>query len=131
MCDPGLGYGIVLHNANGNIYKVDVTVHLDNATPIICDIITNKYDMDSYHRKFMHSLKLVGDSYSPDNYVYFYWTDDDYQTWSNQKVINMNDDYPAFQRLGSFRRRAFRFYHTENRPLRLESVEVEFTEGET
>lgn len=131
MCDPGLGYALVLHSTNGTIYKVDVNSYQDGATPILCDITTNKYDMDSYHRKFMHSLKLVGDSYSPDNIVYFYWTDDDYQTWSNEKQINMNDDFPAFQRLGSFRRRAFRFFHNSNKPLRLESAEVEYTEGAT
>lgn len=131
MCDPGLGYGIVLHTTNGKIYKVNVSSYIDDTLPIICEIVTNKYDMDSYHRKFMHSLKLVGDSYTPDNTVSFYWTDDDYQTWSNEKQINMNDDFPAFQRLGSFRRRAFKFKHVLDKPLRLESVEVEFTEGAT
>ena len=43
----------------------------------------------------------------------------------------MNDDFPAFQRLGSFRRRAFRFFHNSDAPLRLESVEVEYQEGAT
>jgi len=131
MCDPGLGYALVLHSTNGTIYKVDVNSYVDNETTILCDIVTNKYDMDSYHRKFISSLKLVGDSYSPNNIVSFYWTDDDYQTWSNEKQINMNDDYPAFQRLGFFRRRAFRFFHNSNAPLRLESVEVEYQEGAT
>jgi hypothetical protein len=131
MCDPGLGYALVLHATDGTIYKVDVTSNLDLATTILCELVTNKYDMDSYHRKFMSSLKLVGDRYSSSNVVSFYWSDDDYLTWSNVKTIDMNDDYPAFHRLGSFRRRAFKFTHALNAPLRLESVEVEFNEGAT
>lgn len=130
LADTGIGAAHVLHSSNGTVYKVDPTSNTDAGTAIISSITTNKYDMDSYHRKFMHSLKLVGDSYT-DNTVSFYWTDDDYQTWSNEKQINMNDDFPAFQRLGVFRRRAFKFVHTADNALRLESVEVEFTEGAT
>lgn len=129
MADSGIGAAHVLHNSNGTVYKVDPSSNIDDATTIICDITTNKYDMDSYNRKFMSSLKLVGDSYSPSNIVTFYWTDDDYQTWSNAKTIDLNDDFPAFQRLGQFRRRAFRFVHALDMPLRLESVEVVYTEG--
>jgi len=129
MADSGIGAAHVLHTSNGTVYKVDPNIYQDDTTPIHCTIVTNKYDMDSYNRKFMSSLKLVGDSYSPTNVVTFYWTDDDYQTWSNAKTIDMNDDFPAFQRLGAFRRRAFKFEHTANSPLRLESVEVVYTEG--
>lgn len=131
MADSGIGAAHILHTSTGDVSKVDPNAYVDNAVSILCDVVTNKYDMDSYNRKFMHSLKLVGDSYSPNNLISFYWTDDDYQTWSNEKTINMNDDFPAFQRLGAFRRRAFRFYHTNNMPLRLESVEVVYTEGAT
>lgn len=129
MADSGIGAAHILHASTGDVSKVDPNAYVDNALSILCEVVTNKYDMDSYNRKFMHSLKLVGDSYSPTNSVSFYWTDDDYQTWSNEKTINMNDDFPAFQRLGAYRRRAFRFYHTNDMPLRLESVEVVYTEG--
>ena len=77
----------------------------------------------------MHSLKIVGDRYETENNLSLYWTDDDYQNWSAEKSISLTDDYPAFQRLGAFRRRAFRLLHASDNPLRLESIEVEYTEG--
>jgi len=93
------------------------------------DLTTNKYDFDTYKRKFMHSFKVVADRYSTGNSVNFKWTDDDYQTWSNTKTITLTDDFPAFLRLGSFRRRAFNITHALNYPLRIESVEVEYSLG--
>jgi len=131
LADSGLGYGVILHNSNGNLYKVNVAQYEDEGVAILCDITTNKYDMDTYNRKFMHSILIVGDQYVSANPLSMYWTDNDYTTWSNVKTIDLTDDFPAFHRLGSFRRRAFKFTHTANQPLRLESVEVTFTEGNT
>lgn len=131
MADNLSGYAYLLHASNGTVYKLDPAVYLDDATTILCELITNKYDMDTYHRKFMHSIKLICDRYATANDVSLYWSDDDYQTWSNAKTIDLTDDFPAFHRLGSFRRRAFKLTHASNNPLRVESMECEFTEGAT
>jgi len=131
MADNTTGAAYLLHTTNGNLYKLDPNHYLDNTTPIIVQLITNKYDMDTYHRKFMHSCKVVGDRYQVANSLRLQWTNDDYQTWSNEKTINLTDDYPAFQRMGVFRRRAFKITHDANTPLRLESLEVEYIEGDT
>ena len=74
-------------------------------------------------------MRAVGDRYSTSNSVTLNWSDDDYQTWSNDKTISLTDDLPDFKRLGSFRRRAFKIRHSSDNPLRLESLEVEYTEG--
>lgn len=129
MTDNADGTPYLLHSTNGSLYKVDPSVYTDAGTDIIVDITTNKYDMDTYYRKFMSSVKLVGDLLGTANNVTMYWSDNDYQSWSNAKTISMADTYPAFQRLGAFRRRAFRFTHASNNPLRLESLEVVYNEG--
>lgn len=129
MVDMNDGTPYLLHSTNGSLYKVDPNVYTDAGTNILVDITTNKYDMDTYYRKFMSSVKLVGDLLGTTNDVTMYWTDNDYQSWSNAKTISMADTYPAFQRLGQFRRRAFRFTHSSNNPLRLESLECVYTEG--
>lgn len=129
MTDMNDGTPYVLHATNGSLYKVDPTVYTDAGTPILVEIVTNKYDMDSYYRKFMSSIKLVGDLLGTTNDVTMYWSDNDYQSWSNAKTISMSDTFPAFQRLGAFRRRAFKFTHSSNNPLRLESIECVYTEG--
>ncbi len=131
MADNSTGFAYLLHATNGCLYKMDPSVYQDDSVDILCELITNKYDMDTYHRKFMHSIKLVADRYDTTNNVEFYWSDNDYQSWSNVKTLELTDDYPAFQRLGSFRRRAFKLTHSSNNPLRVESLECEYSEGET
>ena len=131
MADNGSGAAYLLHKSNGILYKLDPNIYQDGSTPILCEIVTNKYDMDTYHRKFMHSCKVVGDRYLSANSVNLSWTDDDYLTFSNVKVISLDDSYPAFHRMGAFRRRAFKLQDSLNLPFRVESLEVEYTEGAT
>lgn len=127
--DNGTGYAYLLHTSNGTLYKLDPMVYNDGDTNILVELVTNRYDMDTYYRKFMSSIKVVGDRYASTNDISFSWTDTDYQSWSNTKTISMSDDYPAFHRLGSFRRRAFRIQHSSNNPLRLESLECVYVKG--
>jgi len=131
MADNSTGSAYLLHSSNGTLYKLDTTCYTDGTDPILLELVTNRYDMDTYHRKFMHSCKIVGDRYSTANSINLQWTNDDYQTWSNIKTISLTDDFPAFQRLGAFRRRAFRITHSSDNPLRVESLEVEYTKGNT
>lgn len=129
MSDSSTGMAFLLHSSNGTLYKLDPSVCTDDGTTILCELVTNKYDMDTYNRKFVSSIKVVGDRYSSANSITLYWTDNDYQTWSNAKTIDLTDDFPAFHRLGSFRRRAFKIIHNSNNPFRCESLECVYTEG--
>ena len=129
VADKGDGAAYLLSSVHGDIYRLDPNAYLDEADPITVEIITNKYDMDTYNRKFGSVVRLVGDSYSTSNVVTLSWTNDDYQTWSTGVPIEMSDSYPAFQRLGQFRRRAWKLKHTANQPLRLESLELIYEEG--
>ena len=131
MADADLGYAYVLDSTLGLIYKLDTNNGQDNGSDIVVDIITNRYDMDTYKRKFMSNVRIVGDRYAAGSYVTIRWTDDYYQTWSNYKQVYLDDDFPNWSRLGSFRRRAFMLRHIYNSSLRLECVEVTYTIGES
>ena len=133
MVDNQSGSCFILHKSNGSLYKLDTTAYDDAGTPIITEIITNRYDMNSYKRKFMTNIRVVGDRYltADNNYVTLRWSDTDYLSWSNYKTVSLTDDFPNWARLGSFRRRAFNIKHVENKPLRLESIEVSFYEGDS
>jgi hypothetical protein len=131
MCDNGSGSAYLLHKSNGTLYKLDTTVYQDDGTAILVDLTTNRYDMDTIRRKFMRNFRIVGDRYASGNSVDVKWTDDDYQTWSNTKTIALTDDFPNFARGGAFRRRAFNIKNALNYPLRLESLEVTYMEGDS
>ena len=53
IADLGNGYVYMLDDSNGKVYKLNPTKYQDESTGILCEIVTNKYDMDTYHRKFM------------------------------------------------------------------------------
>ena len=131
MSDKESGSAYLYHTSNGNIMKVDTTTYQDDSTTICTEFVTNKYDMDTYKRKFLANLRLVGDSYSSSNPISIRWSDDDYLTWSSFHTIETTDGFPNYARLGCFRRRAFNFKHTENAPLRVESLEVTYYEGDS
>jgi len=131
ITDAHIGAAYALHNSNGCVYKIDPTKYTDDGTAILVDVTTNKYDMDTYNRKFMRAVRPVGDRYATGNALSIRWSDDDYQTWSNTKTVTLTDDFPNWSRLGSFRRRAFNMKHDLNYPLRLESLEVSFYEGDS
>lgn len=129
MADKSDGAAYMLHKSSGELFRLDPNSYKDVSKSILCELTTNRYDMDTYNRKFMSSVKIVGDRYDTTNTVNLQWTDNDYQSWSSLKPIDLTDDYPAFHRLGAFRRRAFKLTHTLDKPFRVESLECVYTEG--
>ena len=125
------GYSpLMLHASAGKIFKLDETLYQDNGTPFTVTIQTSRIDMETMHRKFMWKFELVGDSQSTSSPISVQYSDDDYNTWSTARTLDLNNIHNFLHRLGSFRRRAFRLMHTVNTPLRLEAIEVEIEQGD-
>jgi len=136
--DSKQGYPYLLHGLTGAVLRMleeqyvdepDVSTTLD----IICTATTVKLDFETINRKFMYRLSLVGDS--PNNNtncpISVQWSDDDYNTWSPIRTLNLNGVMPAITRLGTFRRRAFKFTFAQPYLLRLEAIEVDINVGGT
>jgi hypothetical protein len=122
--DIGSGKAALLHNTDGYIYTVEPLIYEDNATAILADAYTMKYDGGTMNRKFMHNLNVVSDQNS--TYT-IRWSDDDYTTWNS--FLTLNATRPFITRLGSFRRRAFNVRHTANEDFRIEAIEFEVDVG--
>ena len=125
--DSGAGYSYLLHPTNGVVYNLSTSAYDDSGTSILMEIYTAKFDLDTMNRKFMHNLNIVGDLQTGST-ISLRWSDDDYQTWSNWKTLDMASR-AFFTRLGSFRRRAFNIKYTDNYPCRLEFLECEVDVG--
>jgi len=126
------GMAYVLHNTNGRIFTISEDNHTDNGIGFQFQVITPKFDFDSLNRKTMHRLSLIGDI--PDgsgagNILQVAWTDDDYQTWSADRDLSFDFDFPMITQLGAFRRRAFRITYSQPYLLRLEGMEVDINKG--
>lgn len=124
QADIGTGKSALLHNTDGYLYLLDPLVYQDNATAILADVYTQKYDGSTMNRKFMHNLNVVGDLGST---FTIRWSDDDYTTWNS--FFTLSPSRPFVTRCGSFRRRAFHIRHTANEDFRLEAIEFEVDVG--
>lgn len=126
------GTAYILNVSTGVVYTISEDYHTDAGTAYLCRIITPKYDYDGINRKFMSRLSLIGDiptTSGSGNVVQVAWSDDDYATWSTDRDLSFDNDYPAITQLGAFRRRAFRFSYSQPYLLRLEGFEVDINKG--
>ena len=139
----------VLGKTNGIIYIMNERYGYDNGTAFQCKIVTDKLDFDSMDRKFASRLTIVGDIPIINQIIFgptitnvystmtIDWSDDDYNSWSTPRTLNLIPDLPSIFQLGSFRRRAFRFlwsssnYAAFNSPMRLEGFEIDINKGST
>ena len=130
MCDPLVGMPVIQHDTDGKLYKFNHATYDDAGTSIITQITTTKLDFGTYNRKFLHEIELVGDSTTTASAVTVKWSDDDYNTWTSGRDVDMvYTSRPRLTRLGAFRRRAFDLKHTASQPLRLEAMEFRFNAG--
>mgnify|MGYP000340684892 CR=1 FL=1 len=80
----------------------------------------------------MSRLALIGDvptTSGAGNTVQVAWSDDDYQTWTADRDLSFDYDFPCIAQLGNFRRRAFKIEYSQPYLLRLEAFEVDINKG--
>ena len=81
-----------------------------------------KFDGGSSAWKFMHEAEIVADKTDTD--IYLRWSDDDFASYSPWRQINLRDKRARTRRLGRTSRRVFELKHLDNKPLRLEALEL-------
>lgn len=86
--------------------------------------------VDGYKNKFLRRLELVSDLNDEEESaeVEIRWSDDDYQTWSNWKKMDLRKR-PKLTRLGKFRRRAFEIRFQSPTIIRLRELELTYESG--
>lgn len=113
----------------GTLYKFDSTLYQDVGATITVSWTTDNQNFESMSNKFMSQLTVDADRTSGSNPLSVQWSDDDYQTFSNAVSIELNQELPRAYRLGRFRRRAFKFTHTANQPLRVRKIDADLNLG--
>ena len=126
FCDAN-GVMVIQHATDGHLYKYDPLVYNDFDADITARIRLSKQDFDTDTYKFFQQTTVVGDSCQHSDILR--WSDDDYTTWSNDKILNPGDR-PYFMRSGKARRRAWELEYTHNSPRRLEALEITYSIGD-
>ena len=116
-----------LDRTDGNVYQMSTTRTSDDVYPIYWRIVTDLIDDNTTNRKFYDRVELVGDKVAGSAVISN--TNNDYVTWSTARSVNLNNSRSQLFNLGSGRRRAWQVLITDDIPIRMESLEVEYEVG--
>ena len=116
-----------IDNVDGNVYNINENSYTDDAGPIQFRVRSNLFDAETTKRKFISRLEIVGDKIGTTLNIRH--TDDDYNTWSEYRKVDLKTDRSVLYQNGSFRRRAYEFFNTDNVPLRLQACEIDAESG--
>ena len=124
----GDNQAIFQHATNGKMYQLEITNTTDEGAAITMDLYTPNYDGGARVRKFVKSMDIIADQ-TNGSVLQVRVSDDDYQTWSNFREVDLSKIRPRITDCGTFRRRAYHFRHQSNTPLRIQAVELTIDPG--
>lgn len=126
----------ILINQTGLLYYFDEESWVDNASstnyPIDLVVQLPRYRGETGYesqRKFQHELQIIGDTLTSADTVTVQYSDDDYQTFSTGRTIDMTQSLKQLNRLGYFRERAFKITYSGTQQIRLEALEGQVNIG--
>ncbi|OYV45828.1 MAG: hypothetical protein B7X06_04105 [Verrucomicrobia bacterium 21-51-4] len=123
------GNHILQHETNGTLYYASPNYLDDNGVVIPVTIITPRWDAGTQRNKTLGMMTFVADQV-PGSLLSVQVSDDDYQTWSQPRVVNLGNKMANLIHCGTFRRRAFKFTRNNNLSARiLSGVELQFDVG--
>lgn len=120
----------VLHKTNGKVLQFSDTNYQDDGSTFTVTIQTPTWDGQTKQEKECNLLRLIGDIAASTNNVTIEWTDDDWQNVTSfSRTIDMSSEASMLDRMGSFKRRAWRLSHAANAALRLKELEADIVTG--
>jgi hypothetical protein len=117
---------LLLHETSGHLYQMLPTLYADAGVPINWFIRTVRMDGGTNDKKKLAALSLIGDKVS--DTAMLRWSDDDSQTFSAYRVVDLNTERPRTRRCGAFRRRTVELRHVGNTAPQLQSLELEIAQ---
>jgi len=119
---------IFQHATNGALYKLDMANTTDAGSVFPVDIYTPNFDGGTRFKKMLNRINFVADQ-TPGSSLGLRASDDDYQTWSQFRTVDMGVTTPHLMNCGTFRRRAFHIRHQAATPMRIKSLELDILRG--
>lgn len=95
--------------------------------PIMVQVLIPPVDFATLRRKFLPVLYLLADSAA--STVSISWSDDDGQTYSTPRTVDLSQARKMLTRCGSSRRRSWKITHSDATALRLYKMELEVEGG--
>jgi len=111
---------------DGNVYlfEGDYKMPTDNGVISPVEIYTPNTDFGTRRQKTLHRMYIRSDQ-TPGSILQVRRSDDDYQTWSNFRNVNLAKKTPYMQDEGTFVKRAYHFRHACPTPFRIRSADLQ------
>lgn len=117
------------HVSDGRIHTLSESTYQDNGSNFTVFGRFRPMDFDDEKYKFMRSAELVGDRQTTSTPVSLQYSDDDFQTLSTARTLDVGYEGPRGMNLGRFKRRSWQMSYAGSNPLRLESLQLRFRLG--
>jgi hypothetical protein len=122
------GHSYLQDSVNGELYKLDQDTYIDADGVINFRLVSPLIDAETQYRKTIIRVEMIGDK--NDTVLRIRHTDNDYQTWSMYRSVNLSDARPVLFQNGITRRRAYEFFNNDNSFIRLAFLELDLTVGD-
>lgn len=119
-------------SGRSNMSYFDNTLYQDYSAAFTASYTTEDYDADTFNWKMCHRVGLYCDypttAVSTSN-VAVSWSDDDGNTFSTPRNINVCSSNPYITQCGRFRSRNWRFEYSDNYPFRMWGMSMDLNVG--
>jgi hypothetical protein len=121
---------IIQSTSNGFLYACDsdYIYPTDGGVPAPVHIFTPNVDLGVDRRKTLTELSFNGDQVTGSELLVNF-SDDDYQTFSNQRIVDLSLRKPSLTNEGSFYRRAYHLQHQKPTPFRIKTMGLQLDIG--
>jgi hypothetical protein len=124
----GNGQGNIIQGPDARIYNFDAQYTTDNGASYTLTLVTDNWDGGVRYKKFLPRIDFDADQQS-NSTISVSYTEDDYQTFSNPRTVDLSQAHPFLINCGSFRRRAYKIVHSAATPLRLYAMNMSLQIG--
>jgi len=125
---PVTAQTLLQHESDGHLYTLSSLNYSEFGAPILVDIYTMNYDGGTVRDKVLSELYFDADQVAG-SVLQCRFSDDDYQTWSDYRKVDLGLKKPALPDNGSFKRRAYNFRHQSNTPFRIRAAYMQIDVG--
>lgn len=112
------------------LYAFRETVYQDNGVNFTVQFVSRNLDFGTRRVKFGSRVLLQCDQTPTTSLCFLSWSDDDYQTYSTPRSIDVSHVYPHLYALGQFRKRAWKITYSDNFPMRWQHLELDYSQGQ-
>jgi hypothetical protein len=122
------GNHILQHESDGNLYYGSPNYTDDAGVYFPSVVITPNFDAGTRRWKHLGMLTVDGDKDNGTR-LSVQFSDDDFQSWTPARTVDMSDIYPSLAQCGTFRRRAFKLTVSDSYFFRLRALELQMDLG--